>query len=250
MLRLIMDSLRYWVEEMHVDGFRFDLAPAHRAQRPAATSTTAAPFLVGRRAGPGAAAGQADRRALGPRRPRLPGRRLPARLERMERPYRDRVRDFWRGAEGSLPRVRRARCAARPTSTGRRGRGPRASVNLVTVHDGFTLHDLVSYNDKHNEANARGQPRRREPQPQLELRRRRRRPTTPTILALARAPEAQLPRPRCSPRAACRCCWAATRSSRTQGGNNNAYCQDNPVSWFDWSEARRSDPLLRLHARR
>ena len=123
-LRLMMDSLRYWVEEMHVDGFRFDLAPA--VARNGAVRVRPSLAVPGRRrAGPGAAAGQADRRALGHRRQRLPGRRLPAGLVGVERPLprlgaRLLARHRRRGAG-----VRRAAVRARPTSSGRRGGGPR-----------------------------------------------------------------------------------------------------------------------------
>ena len=149
-----MDSLRYWVHEMHVDGFRFDLAPRSRAT-PSAFDRNGA-FLAAVAAGPGALAGQADRRALGPRRRRLPARQLPARLGGMERQV-PRRRALASGAatpawSASSPRASRARatCSSAPAAS------RRASVNFVTAHDGFTLHDLVSYERKHNEANLRG----------------------------------------------------------------------------------------------
>ena len=150
-LQLIMDSLRYWVTEMHVDGFRFDLA-----------STLAREFydvdrlvdvLRARAAGPGRVAGQADRRAVGRRPRRLPGRQLPAAVDRVERQVpRHRPRLLARRAGARSASSRRG-SPARPTCTSSDGRRPVASINFVTAHDGFTLADLVSYNEKHNDAN-------------------------------------------------------------------------------------------------
>ena len=150
-LRLIMDSLRYWVQEMHVDGFRFDLAASLGRGADALRHAFSA-FLEAVGQDPVLADGQADRRAVGHRRRRLRARRLPARLERVERPLpRHRAR--------LLARHRRRRSADFATRADRlvrsfgRGRRPTASINLITVHDGFTLADLVSYDAKHNEAN-------------------------------------------------------------------------------------------------
>ena len=149
-LQLIMDSLRYWVTEMHVDGFRFDLAadagPRVLRRRPAVD------VLRARAAGPGRQPGEADRRAVGRRPRRLPGRRLPAAVDRVERQVpRHRPRLLARRAVAG--RVRQPARRAPPTSTSTPGAGPVASINFVTAHDGFTLRDLVSYNEKHNEAN-------------------------------------------------------------------------------------------------
>jgi glycogen operon protein len=148
-LRLIMDSLRYFVIDCHVDGFRFDLA-----------SALAREFYDGRPAlgvlrhdppGPGALAGEADRRAVGRRPRRLPGRELPRALDEWNGLYRDTMRDFWRGQENVADFVTRFTGSADLYE--KDGRRPFASINFVTAHDGFTLADLVSYNDKHNEAN-------------------------------------------------------------------------------------------------
>ena len=145
-----MDSLRYWVQEMHVDGFRFDLAhhPGARAARlpPAAVSSTRAGKI---RRSPG----QADRRAVGHRARRLPGRRLPAGLGRMERPVSRHGARLLARRGRQAAAISRARSPPRPTSstTAAASRGP--AINFVTAHDGFTLNDLVSYNEKHNEAN-------------------------------------------------------------------------------------------------
>ena len=181
-LQLIMDSLRYWVTEMHVDGFRFDLAATLARQFHEVDRLSR--VLRPRPAGPGGLPGQADRRAVGRRRGRLPGRQLPAAVDRVERQVpRHRPRLLAR-------RAARRSASSPPGITGSAdlyqddGRRPIASINFVTAHDGFTLRDLVSYNDKHNEANGEGNARRREPQPVLELRRRGRRPTTEAVLAL------------------------------------------------------------------
>ena len=148
-LRLIMDSLRYWVIECHVDGFRFDLAsalgPRALRRRPAVRVLRRHP------PGPGALAGQADRRAVGRRAGRLPGRQLPGPVVGVERHLPRPMRDFWRG-QASVGEF-----ASRLTGSSDLyeddGRHPFASINFITAHDGFTLRDLVSYNEKHNEAN-------------------------------------------------------------------------------------------------
>ena len=149
-LQLIMDSLRYWVTEMHVDGFRFDLASDARAG--AARRRPPQRVLRPHPAGPGHQPDQAHRRAVGRRRGRVPGRQLPAALERVER--RTATASATSGAAS------RARWGVREPFhrlgrpvRGVTGRRPYASINFVTAHDGFTLRDLVSYNEKHNEAN-------------------------------------------------------------------------------------------------
>ena len=150
-LQLIMDSLRYWVTEMHVDGFRFDLAAT--LAREFYDVDRLSSLLRTRAAGSGRQPGQADRRAVGRRPRRLPGRQLPAAVDGVERQVpRHRARLLARRA-GDDRRVRRAASPARPTCT-RRPDGARSpAINFVTAHDGFTLRDLVSYNEKHNEAN-------------------------------------------------------------------------------------------------
>ena len=168
-LQLIMDSLRYWVLEMHVDGFRFDLAAALARElhdvRPAVRLLRPDP------AGSGDQPGQADRRAVGRRRRRLPGRQFPAGWSEWNGKYRDCLRDFWRGQDETL-----AEFAYRFTGSSdlyeNDSRNPYASINFVTAHDGFTLRDLVSYKDKHNEANGEDNRDGTNRQPLLELRRR------------------------------------------------------------------------------
>jgi glycogen operon protein len=146
--------------------------------------------------------------------------------------YRDRVRDYWRGIEGSLPDFAAALCGSSDIY-GPSRRGPRASVNIITVHDGFTLHDLVSYNDKHNEANAEdnrdGESHNRSwncgaegptDDPEiLAFRERQKRNFLTTLFASRGVP----------------LLLGGDEMGRTQGGNNNAYCQDNPTGWVDWS---------------
>ncbi len=150
-LQLIMDSLRYWVLEMHVDGFRFDLAATlarelHEVNRLGA-------FLDIIHQDPGALAGQTDCRTLGPRRRRLSGRQIsPSGWAEWNDRYRDTVRSYWKG-DGGLIGDLAYRVTGSSDLYAHSGRRPYASINFVTAHDGFTLQDLVSYNEKHNEAN-------------------------------------------------------------------------------------------------
>jgi isoamylase len=149
-LQLIMDSLRYWVTEMHVDGFRFDLAAT--LARELHDVSKLGGVLRHHPPGPGHLAGEADRRAVGRGRGRLPGRQLPVLWAEWNGKYRDTVRASGRATRGTLSTF-----AYRLTGSERslpvRRRKPYASINFITAHDGFTLRDLVSYNDKHNEAN-------------------------------------------------------------------------------------------------
>ena len=229
--RMIVDSLRYWVTEMHVDGFRFDLASIlsrDSAGQPAAESAGA----VGHRDRSRARRHQADRRSVGRRRA-LPGRQLHRRrLEGMERPVPRR-----------LPRLlpRRARSLGRFADRlvgsaevyGHKGREAEQSVNFVTCHDGFTLNDLVSYDHKHNEANGEenrdGADDNRSwncgvegptGDPAVEALRNRqvKNYLAATVLALG-VPMILM----------------GDEVRRTQGGNNNAYCHDDESNWFDWS---------------
>ena len=147
--------------------------------------------------------------------------------------YRDAVRDFWRGA---LPDVRDLgyRLSGSSDLYAWGGRRPYASVNFVTAHDGFTLRDLVSLRAQAQRGQRRGQPRRHRRQPVLELRRRGRdrRPGRSTRCAAASCAT-------CSPPCCCPpgvpMLVAGDEMGRTQGGNNNAYCQDNEIGWLDWS---------------
>ena len=160
--------------------------------------------------------------------------------------YRDTVRDYWRGEPqtpwASSPTASRAA----PTSTRPTGRRPFASINFVTAHDGFTLHDLVSYNEKHNEANGEdnrdGESHNRSWNCGAEG------PTDdPAINAAARAPEAQLPGHAAPLPGRADAARRATSSAARSAGNNNAYCQDNEISWLDWEHADAE--LLDVHPR-
>ncbi|MGI9022899.1 MAG: glycogen debranching protein GlgX [Acidimicrobiales bacterium] len=229
-LRLILDSLRYWVTEMHVDGFRFDLASAlargfHEVDRLSAffdlihqdpvvsqVKLIAEPWDVGEG---GYQVGN-----------------FPVLWTEWNGRYRDQVRDFWRGRDASV-----ADLGYRLTGSSDLyqddGRRPYASINFVTSHDGFTLADLVAYDAKHNEAN--GEDNRdgtddnrswncgvegptTEPEV-IDLRRRQQRNFLATLLLSQGVPML----------------LGGDEVGRTQQGNNNAYCQDNELSWFDWA---------------
>ncbi len=243
-LRLIMDSLRYWVEEMHVDGFRFDLAPAI-ARNGAGSFDHRSPFLSAVAQDPVLRRVKliAEPWDVGPDGYRVGG--FPAAWSEWNGRYRDSVRDFWRGTDGSLQEFAARLCGSADIYQ-HANRCPIASVNLVTVHDGFTLHDLVSYNDKHNESNAEdnrdGESHNRSWNCGFEgptdnpdvvaLRERQKRNFLATLFVSRGVP----------------LLLGGDEMSRTQCGNNNAYCQDNPLSWLDWSEERRNDPLLSFTA--
>ncbi|HSL58858.1 MAG TPA: glycogen debranching protein GlgX [Acidimicrobiales bacterium] len=236
-LQLIMDSLRYWVTEMHVDGFRFDLAAAlarelHDVDRLSAffdliqqdpvvsrVKLIAEPWDVGEG---GYQVGN-----------------FPPLWTEWNGKYRDTVRDYWRSEHQTLPEF-----ASRFTGSSdlyeSSGRRPYASVNFITAHDGFTMRDLVSYNDKHNEANGEGN-RDGESHNRswncgvegptddpkvLELRARQTRNFLTTLFLSQGVPML----------------LAGDELGRSQGGNNNAYCQDNEISWIDWSKV--DEPLL------
>ncbi|MEU9014400.1 glycogen debranching protein GlgX [Streptomyces sp. NPDC048479] len=230
-LQLIMDSLRYWVTEMHVDGFRFDLAATlarqfHEVDRLSSffdlvqqdpvvsqVKLIAEPWDVGEG---GYQVGN-----------------FPPLWTEWNGKYRDTVRDLWRGEPRTL-----AEFASRLTGSSDLyqddGRRPLASINFTTCHDGFTLHDLVSYNDKHNEANGEGnrdgenhnrswncgaEGGTTDPEV-LDLRDRQMRNFIATLMLSQGVPMLS----------------HGDEFARTQGGNNNAYCQDNEVSWVRWPE--------------
>ena len=240
MLRLIMDSLRYWVEEMHVDGFRFDLAPAVARDANGAFDHRS-PFLSAIAQDPVLRRAKlvAEPWDIGDYGYQVGG--FPPGWSEWNGRYRDCVRDFWRGMEGQLPEFAARLCGSSDLYQWARRR-PSASVNVITVHDGFTLHDLVSYNDKHNHSNAEdnrdgeshnrswncgAEGPTRDPEI-LALRERQKRNFLATLFASRGVP----------------LLLGGDEMSRTQGGNNNAYCQDNEVSWFNWSDAHRGDPLI------
>jgi glycogen operon protein len=228
-LELVTDSLRYWVEEMHVDGFRFDLATI-LCREPHGFDEDGR-FLDTCRQDPVLSQVKliAEPWDCGPGGYQV-GRFSPGWAEWNDR-YRDTVRAFWRGDEGKLPELA-SRLTASADLFNKRGRRPWASVNFITAHDGFTLYDLVSYNDKHNEANGEnnqdghshnlssnygceGPTGDREIQ---AVRVRQMRNLLATLLLSRGTPMIM----------------AGDEIGRTQRGNNNAYCQDNEISWIDW----------------
>ncbi|SCX84195.1 glycogen operon protein [Nitrosospira sp. Nsp13] len=228
-LQLIMDSLRYWVLEMHVDGFRFDLASAlarelHEVQKLSAffdliqqdpvisqIKLIAEPWDLGEG---GYQVGN-----------------FPPGWSEWNGKYRDCLRDFWRGHEETLSEFAH-RFTGSPDLYAGNSRNPFASINFITAHDGFTLHDLVSYNDKHNLANGEdnrdgsddnrswncGVEGATDDAGVLALRARQQRNFLVTLMLSQGVPML----------------LAGDEFSRTQQGNNNAYCQDNEISWIDW----------------
>jgi len=239
-LRLVMDSLRYWVQEMHVDGFRFDLAPAI-SRNGAGGFDPRSPFLSAVAQDPVLRGVKliAEPWDIGDGGYQVGG--FPSGWSEWNGRYRDTMRDWWRGVDGSLPEFAARLCGSADIYAPA-GRPPSAGVNMITVHDGFTLNDLVSYNDKHNEENEEenrdGESHNRswncgaegptDDAAILALRERQKRNFIATLLVSRGVP----------------LLLAGDEAGRTQGGNNNAYCQDNPVSWLDWSAERRGDPLL------
>ncbi|NEP87619.1 MAG: glycogen debranching protein GlgX [Okeania sp. SIO2C2] len=229
-LKLIMDSLRYWVTEMHVDGFRFDLASAlarelyevdslaaffdivHQDPVISNVKLIAEPWDVGEG---GYQVGN-----------------FPLLWSEWNGKYRDAVRDFWRGEEETL-----AEFAYRFTGSSdlyaANGRLPHASINFITAHDGFTLNDLVSYDEKHNEANGEdnndgeeynrswccGEEGETDDSDIVSIRNRQKRNFLVTLMLSQGVPML----------------LGGDEFSRTQKGNNNAYCQDNEISWLDWN---------------
>jgi len=238
-LQLIMDSLRYWVLEMHVDGFRFDLASTlarelhdvdrlgsffdivHQDPVLSQVKLIAEPWDLG---SGGYQVGN-----------------FPVLWAEWNDQYRDTVRRYWKGDEGQMGAMG-SRLTGSSDIYGWGGRRPFASINFVTAHDGFTLHDLVSYNGKHNEKNgeenrdgtdnnlswncgAEGPTTDREI---LRLRERQKRNFLATLLFSQGVPML----------------CGGDEIGRTQEGNNNAYCQDNELSWFDWRLDKRRRDLL------
>jgi len=236
-LRLIMDSLRYWVQEMHVDGFRFDLASAIARDTHGAFDHRG-PFLAAVAQDPVLRHVKmiAEPWDLGDNGYQVGG--FPQGWAEWNGKYRDSVRDFWRGTDGSLPEFA-ARLCGSPDIFGPSQRLPSASVNVVTVHDGFTLQDLVSYNEKHNEANGEdnrdGESHNRswncgvegptDDVDILALRERQKRNLLTTLFVSRGVP----------------LLLGGDEMGRSQGGNNNAYCQDSAISWFDWGQGEAAD---------
>jgi glycogen operon protein len=232
-LQLMMDSMRYWLTEMHADGFRFDLAPTLARQEGAFDKVAAFLDMVSQDPVVSQAkltaepwdVGQMDSYDLG---------RFPPLWREWNGKYRDTMRDFWRSHPVGIGEFA-ARFAGSSDLYATVGRRPTASVNLITVHDGFTLRDLVSYNDKHNEAN--GEDNRDGTSDNRSWNCGAEGLTTdPDILALrARQSRAMLTTLMLS--FGVPLLLGGDELGRTQGGNNNAYCQDNEITWLDWAGA-------------
>ncbi|HJP71833.1 MAG TPA: glycogen debranching protein GlgX, partial [Candidatus Limnocylindria bacterium] len=238
-LQLIMDSLRYWITEMHVDGFRFDLASAlarelhdvdklgsffdiiHQDPIISQVKLIAEPWDVG----PGGY-------QVG---------NFPVGWAEWNGKYRDSVRRFWKGIGGQTAELA-YRLSGSSDLYASSGRRPHASINFVTAHDGFTLNDLVSYETKHNEANGEnnrdgdnnnesmnfGVEGPTEEEGIIELRERQKRNYLATLLLSQGVPML----------------LGGDEIGRSQQGNNNGYAQDNEISWYDWDLSRRDRQLL------
>ncbi|MBE1161816.1 glycogen debranching protein GlgX [Dyella acidiphila] len=238
-LQTVMDSLRYWTTDMRVDGFRFDLATI--LGRESHGFDQGGGFLDACRQDPvlGRVKLIAEPWDIGPGGYQS-GKFSPGWAEWNDR-FRDATRAFWRGDEGRLPDFA-TRLNGSADIFDQRGRRPYASVNFVTAHDGFTLHDLVSYNDKHNEANGEdnrdgsnnnlswncGEEGDTENPDILSLRNRQMRNMLASLLLSQGTPML----------------LAGDEFARSQGGNNNAYCQDNEVTWFNWEAVNDRRPLI------
>lgn len=243
-LQLVIDSLRYWVNEMHVDGFRFDLARTlargmHDGDRPSAffdvikqdpllsqVKLIAEPWDVG-----------TDGYWVG---------RFPAPWAEWNGKYRDNVRKFWKGDSGQAAEFA-SRLMGSMDLYRHNGRRPNHSINFITCHDGFTLRDLVSYNEKHNEAN--GENNRdgdthnnswncgvEGPTSDPEIRKLRMRQIRNMMATLLLSQGTPM-------------LLAGDERGRSQGGNNNAYCQDNEISWIDWELDDDGECLLEFTRR-
>src|ERR1700759_208201 len=231
-LQLIMDSLRYWVTEMHVDGFRFDLASTLAREFYDVDRLSAFFELVQQDPTVSRVKPIAEPWDVGPGGYQVGN--FPPQWTEWNGKYRDPVRDFWRGEPATLDEFafRLSGSADLYEHTARR---PVASINFVTAHDGFTLRDLVSYNEKHNEANGEdnraGESHNRswtcgvEPpsdDPAVnELRGRQQRNFLATLLLSQGVPMIS----------------HGDELGRTQGGNNNGFCQDNEITWIHWDDA-------------
>lgn len=231
-LQLVTDSLRYWAEEMHVDGFRFDLAASLAREK--AGFDGGSGFLDAVRQDPVLSRVKliAEPWDLGGDGYRLGG--FPPGWSEWNGRYRDTVRRFWRG-DGGLIGDMASRLTGSSDLFEWGGRRPFASINFVTAHDGFTLRDLVSYNHKHNHANAEGNldgtdenfswncgvEGETDDPTTARLRRQQMRNLITTLLLSQGVPMM----------------LSGDEIGQTQGGNNNAYCQDNATSWLDWAKA-------------
>jgi glycogen operon protein len=229
--RMIVDSLRYWVEAMHVDGFRFDLASI-LARDASGQPLPNPPVLWDIESDPALAGVKLIAEAWDAGGLYQVGSFIGDSWKEWNGRFRDDVRDFFRGAPGAVGRVA-DRLVGSPQIYGHEAREAEQSVNFVTCHDGFTLNDLVSYDHKHNEANGEdnrdGASDNRSwncgvegpsDDPEIERLRNRQVKNFLTITLLALGMPMIL---------------MGDETRRSQAGNNNAYCQDNEISWFDWT---------------
>ena len=238
-LQLIMDSLRYWVTEMHVDGFRFDLASTLAREFYDVDRLSVFFDLVQQDPVISQVKLIAEPWDVGPGGYQVGN--FPPLWSEWNGKYRDTVRDFWRGEPGTVGEFA-SRIAGSSDLYQNDGRRPFASINFVTAHDGFTLHDLVSYNDKHNEANGEdgndGESHNRswncgvegptDDAAVLALRDRQQRNFITTLMLSQGVPMM----------------LHGDEMGRTQNGNNNVYCQDNTTSWVDWSLLEENASLV------
>ncbi len=248
--RMIVDSLRYWVETMHVDGFRFDLASI-LARGASGEVIPNPPVLWDIESEPALAGTKLIAEAWDAAGLYQVGTFIGDSWKEWNGRFRDDIRDFFRGEKGSIAGFV-DRVIGSPSLYGHKQRDPEASVNFVTSHDGFTLNDLVSYEHKHNEANGEdnrdGTDDNRSwncgvegptEDPSVEKLRTRQVKNFFTVTLLSGGVPMML---------------MGDEVRRTQGGNNNAYCQDNETSWFDWTLlAKRADVhrfVTLLNARR
>jgi glycogen operon protein len=229
-LQLIMDSLRYWVTQMHVDGFRFDLAASLAREFHEVDKLSAFFDLVQQDPVVSRVKLIAEPWDLGSGGYQVGN--FPALWTEWNGQYRDTVRDYWRGEQATLPAFA-SRFTGSSDLYADDGRRPHASINFVTAHDGFTLADLVSYNSKHNEANGEdnrdGESHNRSwncgaegptDDPHIgQLRAQQRRNLMATLLLSQGVPMI----------------LHGDEAGRSQQGNNNAYCQDNELTWLDWT---------------
>jgi glycogen operon protein len=243
-IKLVNDSLRYWVQEMHVDGFRFDLAPTlareehgvdrlssffdviHQDPVLSEVKLIAEPWDIGEG---GYQVGN-----------------FPVLWTEWNGEYRDSVRSYWRSDPGTVSELG-YRLTGSSDLYGDDGRHAYASINFVTAHDGFTLHDLVSYDEKHNEANGEdnrdghghnlshnfGVEGETDDPGVVAEREKQKRNFIATLLLSQGVPMI----------------CGGDEIGRTQGGNNNAYCQDNEISWHDWELDERGEDLLEFTRR-
>jgi isoamylase len=243
-LQMVMDSLRYWALEMHVDGFRFDLCTA--LARENGDYSQGAAFFDAIRQDPDMAQLKliSEPWDIGPYGYQVGN--FPPGWAEWNGQYRDSVRRFWKGDNGLIAEMA-SRVAGSSDIFGYRGRRPWASINFITAHDGFTLQDVVSYEQKHNEANGEENRDGHEPNftwnggaegptddPDIvALRDQQKRNFMATLLLSLGVPML----------------LAGDEFGHSQGGNNNAYCQDNHITWLDWENIRPEDEVLRNFVR-